>query len=720
MAARPEDTPSPPKRGNGSTGSTTVAQTPRALALAKLKSSGLGEPDFKRLQAEALSAEQLRRRCDALPAYASALVLPYFDLSGKPSAFYRVRYLADTRTGWVAATTAEPLRYVQPPDTLNELYLPPYVKWEALAANADVPVVITEGELKAAAASRAGVPTIGLGGVWMFKAARKRLPLLPQFYLFKWTGRKVYVAFDSDARTNPQVQRATAELARELSALGAVPFIVDLPALPAYAKTGLDDFLVSHGNDARALAKLLERAEPYAPSAALYELNAEVAYVRNPGLIVVLADGRKLSAGAFKEHAYANRYFYEEKLSAKGSTSALVRVPAAPAWLGWERRAELSRITYEPGQPRLTASKAYNYWSGWGVEPAKGDVAPWRALLDHLFAGKPESRQWFERWCAWPLQNPGGKLFSAAVLWGVAQGTGKTLVGYTLMRIYGKNATEIDDEQLSASHNEWAENKQFVLADDITSADKRAARGLADKLKGMITRRELRLNPKYIPSYTVPDCINYMFTANHPDAFFLEDTDRRNFIHHVEVGPQPMSFYRNYERWYLSDEGAAALFHHLLHLPMGDFDARAPALVTVDKAAMLEQSLTDLGVWVRAVRDTPDALLRLGDSELTGDLFTPQELLALFDPESRGRASAVGIGRELARSGVPQAAGGRPIRLPDGAQARLYALRHPERWAGAQQVECARHYAESRGIVREDKRTRQVRKFQRAKRSQEP
>lgn len=684
----------------------TVARLPlAALATQKLKSSGLTMDDARRLRIEVLTAEQLKRRSALLPAYAGALYLPYFTLQGRPSDFWRVRYLEDTRTGWAAATVAEPLRYAQPADSATEVYLPPTIRWAELAENPEAPVVITEGELKAAAACKAGIPTIGLGGVWMFKSARRKLPLLPILYTLKWPGRRVYIVYDSDARTNPQVQHATTELARELSALGALPMLVDLPALPELRKTGLDDFLVANSGDPKPLARLLERAEPYAPCAALYELNAEVVYVRNPGLIVVRADGRKMSPGAFKEHAYANRFFHEERVTAKGATS-LVRTPAAPAWLAWERRAELACLTYRPGEPRLTADGAYNYWDGWGVEPARGDVRPWIALLAHLFEGKEDSRRWFERWCAWPLQHPGGKLFSAAVLWGAHQGTGKTLVGYTLMRIYGRNATEIDDEQLSATHNEWAENRQFVLADDITSADKRAARGLADKLKGMITRRELRLNPKYIPSYTVPDCINYLFTANHPDAFFLEDTDRRNFVHHVEGRPLPREFYKQYEAWYLNDAGAAALFYHLLHLPMGDFDAHGPALATLDKATMLEQSLNDLGVWVRQLRDAPEALLKLGAQALEGDLFSAKELCALYDPENTHRASTVAMGRELARAGVAHAARGRPIRMPEGTQQRLYALRNPQRWRGASQSDCMRHYASARGAPIVDKRRR--------------
>lgn len=689
------------------------------LARRRVEASGLTPASARRMRLEAVPPERLRRRCADLPAYERAMIIPYWTLDGAPSGFWRARYLAQPRPHLnghdrFAAESGPPewtadLRYVQPPGTLAELYLPPLLPkgttWQRIARDPDTPLVITEGEMKAAKATQEGLPTVGLGGVWMFKSGRQRHPLLPDFYRFEWKARRVYLIYDSDASTNLDVHRAAAELARYLTALGAVPFVLFLPHVARTGdKTGLDDYLLAESTE--ELSRLLQSTEPYAPAAALYELNAEVVYVRHPGLVVVLADGRKLSAGAFKEHAFANRHYHEEKFG-KGTTQ-LVRKPAAPAWLQWERRFELERITYAPGQPRITPAGEYNYWPGWGVAPRRGDLGPWRELLDFLFDGQPRSREWFERWCAWPLQHPGDKMYSAAVLWGTDHGTGKSLVGYTLGRIYGRNFTEIKTRDLGASHNEWAENKQLVMGDDITSGRRGTVLATADTLKNMITQRELRLNPKFVPAYTVPDVINYYFTSNHPDAFFLEDTDRRYFVHHVNSKPLPRSFYQRYDEWLWRADGTgpAALFYHLLHLSLGDFDAHGPALMTEAKRQMQEAGLSDAGIWVRRLRDAPDALLRLGDAPLAGDLWTNEELLHLYDPEHRKDLTANGLGRELTRAGIPQACGGRPIRVLDGQQARLYALRRPDHWATATQAEASRHYHESRSVPKVDQRKR--------------
>src|SRR5690606_20796980 len=57
----------------------------------------------------------------------------------------------------------EGARYLQPANSANHLYVLPVV-WE-VAGDPSVPLVITEGEKKAAKACQEGILTVGLGGV---------------------------------------------------------------------------------------------------------------------------------------------------------------------------------------------------------------------------------------------------------------------------------------------------------------------------------------------------------------------------------------------------------------------------------------------------------------------------------------------------------------------------------------------------------------------------
>lgn len=635
--------------------------------------------------AEAMAEMELPRK----PAYA----LPYFDLDGRPTGFCRWRFLEDTRSAWERETDKKPLRYAQPPSTMPELYLPPLIDWRRIAEDPAVPLVITEGEKKAACLTALGRPCAGLGGVYSFKSTKRGQPLIRHLREFDWKDRDVVVCYDSDAHTNPMVVAARNELCRTLLELGALPRIADLPGAEDGAKRGLDDVAAQDGAD--YLLECLDAAQSYAASAALHDLNGEVAYVRDPGLVVVLEDGRQMRATDFAHHAYANRHYYEESMTADGKPK-LTKKSAATAWLQWERRFELARMTYRPGADRVTPDGCYNTWKGWGCEPRKGPVGPWRKLLDRLFDGFPEERRWFERWCALPLQRPGAKMFTCALLWGVETGTGKSLVGKTLGRIYGENYVLIGDKELQDGRNEWARNRQFVMGDDVTGQEQRK---YADRLKAMITQEMIRIDVKYVPSYSVPDLINYLFTSNHPDAMFLEDRDRRDFVHEVSSRPMSRAETDEYFAW-LDGGGASHLFHHLLHLDVGEQRPEDRAPETAARAAMIDDGHSQLARWVRRLRDAPDAVLTAGTAALAGDLWTSQDLVRVYDPGEQTRTTASAMSRELKRAGLRQVYGGNQVRMADGTLARLFAVRDAERWLKEQKSERVRaHYAETVGAV---------------------
>jgi uncharacterized protein DUF5906/uncharacterized protein DUF3854 len=619
-----------------------------------------------------------------------AFVLPYFGVDGRRTGFRRYRYLEDTRSSMERQTEAKPARYVQPPDTLPEAYFPPLVDWRRIAEDPSVPLVVTEGELKAACCTKAGRPCIGLGGVHSFKSSRRGLPMLRSLAGFDWKGRDVVVAYDSDAHTNHLVVAARNELCRELLERGALPRVADLPPAEDGSKQGIDDLCYAEGPE--ALSAALDAAESFAASQQLHELNAEVAYVRDPGLVVVVGEGRRMRASDFVQHAYSNRHFYEESLTPQGKPK-IAKKKAAQAWLEWERRFELSRMTYAPGQPRVTREGEYNTWPGWGVEPRRGDVKPWRDLLDFLFFGMPEERRWFERWCALPLQRPGAKMYAAAVLWGVETGTGKSLAGVSLGRIYGTNYTLLGDRELNDGRNAWAEHKQFVLGDDVTGHDQRRH---ADRLKAMITQPMIRIDQKFVPSYTVPDLINYMFTSNHPDAFFLEDRDRRYFVHEVTEQPMPREFYVYYMRW-LDSGGSQALFHHLLGLDVGGQRPEDRAMETVAREAMIEDGHSSLARWVRALRATPDAVLRAGQAVLQGDLWSSADILRAYDSDGSTKTTASAVSREMKRAGFRMVYRGMQVPTRNGQQ-RLFAVRDRTRWEATSSCKAiAAHYDATRG-----------------------
>jgi hypothetical protein len=659
---------------------------PLLLARQCWRSSGITDEQAERLGFKPLGP---RQTADLSPGFHAvhSLQIPYMGFDGRPTGFYRIRYL-EPLPGF-AGLVEKPQRYAQSPGTLNEIYLPNVLDWEEIRKNKNEQICITEGERKAASACVNNLAAIGLGGVDVWKAAKRGIALLPQLTKFEWSGRSVVICFDSDAAEKVEVVRAQINLSRELLALGAIVTIASLPAGPDNKKQGLDDFIVAHGVD--ALNEILEQAPGLPESQALWAMNAELAYIRSPGMVAVRDTGTLMETGKFEREIYANRHYVEITVSGgKDPKTVSKKKPLAPRWIEWEQRFELNKVIYAPGQPTIS-NNSYNVWKGWGTLPKKGSIKPWKDLLDFIFRSDPGQRKWFEQWCAYPIQYPGTKLYTAALLWGATKGTGKTLVAYCLGKIYGVNFVEIKSKDLKRDFNAWQEHRQFVYADEITGGQ---ARTDADYLKGLITQHTLKINQKYMPEYIIDDCINYLFASNHADAMFLEDGDRRFFVHEV-IGPaMPTTFYDTIDKWLKSPEGPAALFHHLLHIDLEGFHPREHAPVTLAKQAMILASKGELAYWVQQMLEDPPGVFKGVYSERARsnmDLWTPRLLLRACDPDGRKRATEASLGRALTAAGIRQVNGGVPIRTRYGV-VRLYAIRNPDMWAKASPKACSEHY----------------------------
>lgn len=276
--------PAPPKNRHAVTATESggeVLPTPAQLAAAKWRSSGLTDEHAKKLRLRALSREETAALAPNFHRAAS-LRVGYFDTKGKPTDFYRVRYLE--KLPGAAGVVEKPQRYAQATGSLNEVYLPPLLdkSWEEIAADTSIPTPITEGELKAASACVLGFACIGLGGVEQWRASKRGISLLPGLVSMKWEDRNVCIIFDSDSARNPDVMRAASGLAVELAKRGASVSIARLPDAEKCRKggkgshckpdlscgcQGLDDFIVAAkaaGRDPRAaVQEVIDAATPH-------------------------------------------------------------------------------------------------------------------------------------------------------------------------------------------------------------------------------------------------------------------------------------------------------------------------------------------------------------------------------------------------------------------------------------------------------------------------
>jgi len=179
------------------------------------------------------------------------LLIPVHDTSGAVATWqYRPDDPRTTPAGRV-------VKYETPSGSRLVLDVPPRVR--AQLGDPAVALWITEGARKADAAVSAGLACIALAGVdgWRGTNGQGGKTALTAWNDIALDGRRIYLAFDSDAASNPKVASALDRLGSYLAGKHADVRYCYLPAGDD-AKVGLDDYLAAGG----IIAALIESSTP--------------------------------------------------------------------------------------------------------------------------------------------------------------------------------------------------------------------------------------------------------------------------------------------------------------------------------------------------------------------------------------------------------------------------------------------------------------------------
>jgi hypothetical protein len=250
-----------------------------SIVLADLKRSSLLPEDL-----DPMGIGLPERSALDIPVGIPGYLIPYYDIEGLPTTFYRARLFDFAQ------------KYLQPRGSQNQVYFPKRFK---AVLNGHPYLLITEGEKKAAAATAAGIPAVALGGVYSWRnrtlslpsnavvsqggkvrkggapvdlavasANRLQIKLPPEFdpdrlvseyatgfeqlvNFIKERGLSAIIVFDSNinGRLDVDIQKAASRLALELRFMG-VPFhnikglILPNPE-QALDKVGIDDYITA-------------------------------------------------------------------------------------------------------------------------------------------------------------------------------------------------------------------------------------------------------------------------------------------------------------------------------------------------------------------------------------------------------------------------------------------------------------------------------------------
>lgn len=125
-----------------------------------------------------------------------------------------------------------------------------------------VPLYVTEGLKTGDSLTSRGRCTVTIQGVWGFAVPKTESKvLLPCWDHIPREGRTLYLIYDADARTNPDVQEALARQVARHEECGARVLVIYPPAVNGDSKAGVDDYLASGGD----LEELERSAHPFEP-----------------------------------------------------------------------------------------------------------------------------------------------------------------------------------------------------------------------------------------------------------------------------------------------------------------------------------------------------------------------------------------------------------------------------------------------------------------------
>jgi hypothetical protein len=414
--------------------------------------------------------------------------------------------------------------------------------------------------------------------------------------------------------------------------------------------------------NAPVFAQALTTASPDADMAVL-RMNENYALIRSVGEIFRFSRCDFIRTSRF--HIEHSNQLVEANVAGK-----LKLIKASDAWLQSPHRRSHDDIVYSPGMGPIVG-ESVNLWKGWGCERVAGDITPWRELMNFVFGDDIEHREWFEKWVAYPIQNPGHKLNTAVVLWSTRHGVGKTLMGQTISRIYGsKNSQEITSKELRSRFNGWAKSCQFVLGEENSGATRLTD---SDRLKHLITGESIQIEEKFQPLLKIQNRLNFLFTSNHANAFYLESFDRRYFVWEIKGHPRPPSFYADFVEWRDHKGGIEALREHFCSMDLRDFDAKGHAPMTPAKEAMIDAGRSNLEQWLAQLRDDPSQASALVGSELV----TLDALVEIYNLRTKDRAKHLEAGKALQRLGSCEK---RRVQIGKGNRIVLHAISRYDHW----------------------------------------
>lgn len=267
--------------------------------------------------------------------------------------------------------------------------------------------------------------------------------------------------------------------------------------------------------------------------------------------------------------------------------------PISEAWLKWAGRRTAEGVVFDPEREH----KGFlNLWTGWSVEPRKGDWSYLREVVsDIAAAGDADVDAYIMDWMASMVQRPGRPGEVALCLQG-EKGTGKGTLGRALAKLAGRHGLHITSpEHLTGRFNVHLRDVICLFADEAVTPYDQAANS---RLKGIITEPTLTFEGKGANAESGKNLIHVIMASN--DDWFLPMSwadERRYLVQRVSSSRRGDSTFFGKVHDQIENGGLGAMLWDLLHRDITSFRPQSNLPKTKAAADQKVRSMGPIAAW---------------------------------------------------------------------------------------------------------------------------
>lgn len=303
------------------------------------------------------------------------------------------------------------------------------------------------------------------------------------------------------------------------------------------------------------------------------DLNKEYAVVVNGSKTLVLWE--HLNAEGKQTRTFLSVSDFRNKLANR----VMVRIvdgksrqsPLAKEWLESPDRREYDGVVFDPSG--RCGPSHYNTYRGLAFTEEQGD---WSLLKEHMLQdfcrGDKEHFRYLMALLARMVQDPGGDKPGIVIVLRGKQGVGKGIVADTVGSFFGPHYSYLNNQQqLVGKFNQHLEDVLLLFVDEgFFAGDKQGE----STLKGIITERYIRIEPKGRESYLARNFVNIIMASNSNWVVPAGMEERRYFVLDVsDAHMQNHAYFRAIVEQ-LDNGGREAMLYDLLNFDYSDINLR--------------------------------------------------------------------------------------------------------------------------------------------------